>query len=289
MPESSTSFQTWLAFDGSLNAQWVARYALRMAMARGGGLNLAHVNDDEVLPALYEERAAQVQRECDEAGIALRLRELPAHADIATVILDAVADGHEALLLCGTRARRHGRGLLAGSVSERLLRANHCTVLAVHVLTPGLLGRADRLLLPLAGWPGEVRDAQVVLQPLLAAARQLHLLRVMQSPARVIDRAPRAVLARLRGHGRAAVTDSERELRAALDLAGLHVDAHVRLDESWSRAAAVVARIYRCNLLLAGGSDRQLGAGRSGVAPVERLLAAAPCDVGIYRARAERQ
>ena len=218
MSEIPKTVHTWLAFDGSLNAHWVARYALRVATARGGGLDLVHVADGGVPQPLYDERVAHVQRECGEAGIDIRRHELPARTGVADVILDTVPGGHEVLLLCGTRARRHGRGLLSGSVSERLLRTADCPVLALHVLTPGLLGCADRLLLPLAGWPGEVRDAQAVLQPLLVAARQLHLLRVMQCPARVIDRAPRAELARLRGHGRAAVTDSERELHAALDL-----------------------------------------------------------------------
>ena len=68
----------------------------------------------------------------------------------------------------------------------------------------------------------------------------------------------------------------------AVDAGGVRVDAHVRLDPDWMHAAGLVARSYRCDLLLMAGSDHQLAEGTRGM-PLERLLAAAPCDVGVYR------
>lgn len=284
MTESPSPARIAVAFDGSLNANWVARYAMRVAAAMDTELLLVHVADGNIAEDLFEQRRARLLHECANAGISVRRCDVASSGDVARAILDVVPRGPDSLLLCGARARAHGAGWLSGSVAERLLRAGHCAVIALRVLAPGLLGHTRRLLLPLAGWPGESRDAVSVLRPLLAGTEQLHLLRVMEVAARVIDHASRAELERLRGHARAAVTDSERELRATLDLDRIHVDAHVRLDQGWAHAATVVARVYDCNLLLAGGSERQLGVTGGKPAPVERLLANAPCDVGIYRA-----
>ena len=132
------------------------------------------------------------------------------------------------------------------------------------------------------GRPGEVRDIACWLRLLALGVDEMHLLRVMETDARTLDHAPREQLERLRAHGRAAVTDAERQLHEAMDLAGVRIDSHVRLDHDWMHAGGVVARAYRCDLMLASASDHQLGAGGS-VAPLERLLAEAPCDTGLYR------
>ena len=272
-----------VAFDGSLNAHWVTRYALRAALAGGvTRIELLHVRDGGPDAALFARRVEAVRTECAVHGVEVLERELPGHGDVAADILAALPAGDDRLLVCGTRANLHRGGLITGSVAARLLRAGRCQVLAVHVLTPGLLGRSRRLLLPLFGHPGEARGMACWLRLLLPGASELHLLRVMETSHAVIDHAHREVLERLRAHGRAAITDAEHQLHAVLDMAEVRVDTHVRLDRDWMHAGGVVARAHPCDLLLTAASDHQLGAAVHG-APLERLLAAAPCDVGILR------
>ena len=271
-----------VAFDGSLHALWVLRVCLRLAAWLEGPVVLVHVRDGLLADALLARRMAQALSDCRAAGVAVREVEVDGHGDVAGGVLSAVPRGGAGLLVCGTRAHPHHGGLLAGSIAARLLRAGHCHVLALRILTPGRLAPARRLLLPLRGAPGESRDLVPCLAPLLADAAELHLLRVMETAVRVLDHAPREALAALRRQGRAAVASAERELVAALQPDGVRVDAHVRLDPDWMHAAGVVARSYRCDLLLMAGSDHQLTEGPRGL-PLERLLGAAPCDVGIYR------
>lgn len=276
------------AFDGSVNAHWVARYAIRLAAAVPvRTLRILHVDDGAAVPVRFAERLLHLEAECRRAGVRPVVRELPAARDIARALLESLPPGAGTVLVCGTRAGARAHRLITGTVSERLLRAGRCHVLAVRVLAPGLLGAARRLLLPVAGHPGEARAAAPLLRLLLPGADELHLLRVMPADRRTVDHASSEAMQGLRAHGMAAVTHYEAELRAVLPLTGLHVDTHVRVAEDWTRAAVVVAGIYHTELVLAGGSDRELGGGWLSPSPLERLLARAPCDIGIYRAAAQ--
>lgn len=277
------------AFDGSVNAHWVARYAVRLAAAGSARtLHILHVADGALAPARLAERLGRLEAECRRAGVMPVPHELPGRGDVAQALLEATPPGADTMLVCGTRAGARPHRLITGTVSERLLRAERCNVLAVRVLAPGLLATARRLLLPVAGHPGEARATAPLLRLLLPGSEELHLLRVMAAAERIVDHTPVEMMQRLRRHGMAAVTHFETELHAALPAAGLHVDTHVRVAEEWTRAAVVVAGVYHADLMLVGGSDHELQGSWLAPSAIERLLARAPCDVGIYRAAAQQ-
>lgn len=269
------------AYDGSVNAHWVARYAIRLAAAtQRRELRLVHVEDGHLSQALFARKLEHVLGECAHAGIEATLHSVRPTRPVAEAILASTPPGADTLLVCGTRARPRRGGFLAGTVSHALLGAGACSVLALRVVSPGLLGSPRRLLLPVAGTPGEGRDLARFVSLLAPGARELNLLRVMLTDEHTARHAPLEAMTRLRQHGRAAVTSIENELRAGADLSAVHVDALVRVAESWSRSAIVSAAQHRCDLMLVRASARAL-AGRG---ELEIVLAHAPCDVGVWHA-----
>ena len=169
-----------LAHDGSINADWVARYALRMAAGLPGRrLQVIHILDGSVTRARIEARFAAIARECVREGLHCELLIRDLHGDVAASLLAAMQPGAVSHCLCGARVAARGRGFLAGTVSERLLRSGQCNVLAVRVVSPGLLGCPRTLLFPLAGHPRGFQSALSFLHLFAASVQRLHLLRVM--------------------------------------------------------------------------------------------------------------
>jgi nucleotide-binding universal stress UspA family protein len=275
------SLHVCCAYDGSVNAHWVARYALRMAAASSARvLRLIHVESGEISRALLARKLQQVRDEAAAAGVEVALHSVRATRPVADAVMASLPAGAASVLLCGTRARARARGLLAGTVSHALLRRAPCHVLALRVVHPGVMGAPRRLLLPVHGHPGEGRALAPLLALLAADADELHLLRVMLTDERVVHHAPLDQMARLRAHGRAAVAGVEHELHGALALGALHVDAYVRIAESWHRQVLVTAGQHRCELILTAARPDQGGHARE----LEALLAHTPCDVGIWSA-----
>lgn len=272
------------AYDGSVNAHWVARYAIRCASATSSrSLRLIHARDRHISEGLMERKLAHMLAECENAGIDARIHDVRTGGNVAEAVLEAVPAIAGTVLVCGTRARARRQRLLAGTVSEALLRQAPCSVLALRVVLPGLLGAPRRVLIPVAGNPGEGRSAAAIVELLLSGLDELHLLRVVVTDATSARFAPRNTAARLRDQGRAAVTHVENELRQALALGDVHVDSYVRVAEDWVRPSLITAGQHKCGLILAGASERLLSGAVDEARLTERLLADTPCDVGIFR------
>ncbi len=272
------------AYDGSVNAHWVVRYAIHLAGSTPSKtLRLVHVRDGRISETLLARKLEHVLGDCGRAGVEATVHDVRTRGRVVDAVLDAVPSGAETLLLCGTRARARQRRLLEGTVSESLLRAGACSVLALRVVLPGLLGAPRRVLLPVAGKPGEGRAASKLLELLSPTLEQLHLLHVVPSGRTRSRIATGPALAGLRTRGRAAVGRIEEELVTALPLGDIHVDAYVRIAEDWTGQSIIVAGQHKCGLILVGASPRLLGANAAELRRIERLLAMTPCDVGILR------
>lgn len=130
------------ATDGSENALRALPYAAALARATGGRVVAVHcremvlapgrgfpvlVDDDRVVAQVHEELG-----ELEEAGIETDVRIVQALASHAA---EAIAEEARALradaIVVGTRGHGPVTGLVAGSVTQRLLHAAPCPVLAV--------------------------------------------------------------------------------------------------------------------------------------------------------------
>lgn len=143
-----------LAYDGSLNGDWVARYAVRFAAeATERTLHLFHVRDGTIATTALEAKLEHLERECGAQGVELFPQVLALGRGVLPTLLQALPTDPAAFVVCGTRVRGAGKPLLAGTVAERLLALCAHSVLALRVVQPGLLGAPHDLLLPLSGHP----------------------------------------------------------------------------------------------------------------------------------------
>jgi nucleotide-binding universal stress UspA family protein len=92
---------------------------------RGGAFPL-HVDEDEIRKRI-EGRLADVRA----AGIAVEERYLRTPDNAAHAIADLAGEEHADLIVSGTRGHSPIRGLLVGSVTQRLLNLAPCPVLVV--------------------------------------------------------------------------------------------------------------------------------------------------------------
>jgi nucleotide-binding universal stress UspA family protein len=129
------------ATDGSANADLALDYVRKLAEGGqsrvvavhvaefivGRGAGPVHLDEDE----LQQKIRGQVN-ELKQAGIDASLQAYPAVAgNTAHITADSAKEAGADLIVVGTRGRGPIRGLLLGSVTQRLLQVAPCPVLAV--------------------------------------------------------------------------------------------------------------------------------------------------------------
>lgn len=274
----------FLAYDGSLNGDWVARYAIRFAAHDPQHtlilLHVAGATPPPELPAKLE----RLEQECREQGVTLTAHRLAPAPDVPTALLRAVPPESDSLIVCGTRVRSRRQALLAGTVSEQLLRRGRFPVLAVRVVQPGLLGVPHDLLLPLAGPARGFASARPFVRRFLPDLRTLHLLHAVVLPAARLQclagEARRALRAEAGRHLNTILEEIRRESAGA----DLHLDGRVILCADWAHELLLQASRLKTRLLLLGASERSPLYRLLHGDTLERVLRDAPCDVAVYRA-----
>jgi nucleotide-binding universal stress UspA family protein len=271
-----------LAYDGSLNGDWVSRHALRLAAhADPPRLRVVHVLDGSLAPSDLEQRLARIEREAQALGVGVEREVLSTSSGVLPALEACLPLGSGDVTVCGTRARPR-RGFLAGTISERLLRGGRRQVVAIRVVQPGLLGDPRSFLLPLSSNPRGLASAWPLLELFLAEAERVGFLHVVAlgTLLRPYLSAERARV--LRKAGWSFVREREAELRRRLARSDLYVDSRVVLTNDWPHEVVVQAGKLRARMVLMGASERTLLSRALGD-PIERILRSTPCDVGVCR------
>lgn len=273
-----------LAYDGSINADWVARYAVQMAAALPSQqLLLLHILDGSLTPNRIEAKFASIAAECQHHGATCQGLILEPNGDVFTSLLQAIPSGKQCYCLCGTRIDPKGRGFLVGTIAERLLRCGRFNVMAIRVVSPGLLGCPRTLLFPLAGHPRGFEAALPFLQMLAASVKRLYLLRVMTvNPFQfryISDVAAKKRIA----EGYDYLSRIVNEIRKETAGASWHLDHHVVLSDDWVKEILIQAGKINAAMILMGATERNLPSRFFYGSRIEQILRTTPCDVGIYR------
>jgi nucleotide-binding universal stress UspA family protein len=267
-----------LAYDGSLNGDWVAHYAVRFA-ANGSGrrLRLLHVHEGPPAPHLAE-RIARIARECELAGVTLEAELAPRGASgVAERLLALLPPG--ATLVAGIRARPRDATLLVGTVTAQVIEARRCPVVALRVVHPGVLGQPGSVLLPVEAGSRDARRALPLLRLLGPDLHRLHLLVVRELSRLRLRLLSRAGARRLVAEGRGLLAPLEEELREGLAPHPFRLDSSVVVADDAPREIVLHASRHRSRLICLGTPPRPLA--RHGGA-VERVLRDAPADVAVY-------
>ncbi len=276
-----------LAYDGSLHGDWTARYALSLAGSlREPRLRVVHVAELGAELADLAGRLAWLERQGRDAGVVIEVERVKG-PDVYFALDRAVPARPDTLLVCGTRARDRGRGLLLGTPTERLLRAGGRNVLALRVLDPGSLGAPERVLVPLSDNPRAARRILPLLELLAPRTHELSLYRAVavselafrHLSAHASHELVEEALARL---------DAERALLDEhLELGPRRIDARVEVCDDWPRSVLLTASRMRARLILLGATERSLPKRFFLGNPTEQVLRGASTDVGIFRAARE--
>ena len=276
--------QIYLAYDGSINADWLSRYAIRMvAGLHRRKIILIHIHDSASLKTPLEAKLAAITAECQAQGIDLQCVIEPVGMSVAADLLALIPPGENSYCLCGARIAPRGHGFLAGTVSERLLRARQFNVMAIRVVSPGLLGRPTSLLFPLAGHPRGFDAAMPFLHMFAPSLAALHLLRVMEvNPFFFRYISAGAVRKRLT-EGREYLNRASAEIRGEVGEGGLHLDRHVVLSDDWAKEILIQAGRIHASMIMLGATERNLPSRFFYGNKLEQILRHTPCDVGIYR------
>ncbi|SHO49873.1 universal stress protein [Desulfopila aestuarii] len=274
----------YLAYDGSINADWVARYALRIACTvTDRRLRLVHIRDGAISGEKLAAKLERIGAECRAMEVELSISTVTLQGDVLTTLLANLPAGEDVYCLCGARATSREKGFLAGTVSQRLLRARQFNTLAVRVVNPGQLGCPANVMFPLAGHPRKFTAAMPFLSMFAPCMKKLILLRIM-TVYPLFFRYLSAARARtlLRG-GTGYVREVMRDIKQEMGEVGFRFDDHVLISDDWVKEILIQAGKTRAGLMMLGASDRFLQSRFFYGNKIEQILRHTPCDVGIYR------
>ncbi len=272
----------FFAHDGSIHADWISHYAIRLAARLPAPeLTVLSVRDGELRAETFERRIEAMSRACEQRSIKLHTRVLErTSAGVADTLLSALPSGSDHYLVCGTRTEPRGRGVLAGTVSERLLASHSCHVLALRVVQPGFLGEPRELLVPVSGHPRGVASGLPFLRLLAPQVERLQLLFVEYVRRRRFRTLTHEAARAAKERGRRYLTRVTAELEDLLPAEVLRRE--VVVSDDVPKEILLAANRVRAQLLYLGAAEES--APRRYGSPLEQILRQAPCDVAIYRA-----
>jgi len=276
----------YFAYDGSIDGDWVSRYAIQMAArSTPAALHLVHVRE-RTNENVLGDKVGRIEHECRLLGVTLTVSEKPLERDLFSTLVTMLDP--ESLVICGMRTKSHKasrRGYLRQSIARRLLEHPTFDVLAVKVLHPGLLGVPHRLLLPLHPVLPAPQGGMRFLKLMAANLHRIHLLELI--PAGRIPFRPgfRQWLSQQREAAAARLSGGERELAGQLAVGEQQFDSTIRLTDAWPYEVVVRAGRHKSQLVFMGLPRRSLLQRLTRSYPVETVLRDAPCDVAIFGAK----
>lgn len=273
-----------LAYDGSINADWVARYAMQMAAALPNPhLLLIHILDGSFTRKQIETKLTALTTACDALGLTCQHLISERNGSVAATLLQEIPPGPDTYCLCGARITPQGRGFLAGTISDTLLRCGRFNVMVIRVVSPGLLGCPRTLLFPLAGHPRGFQAAMPFLQMLATSVKRLYLLRVMTvNPLHFRYISPLAAQKKI-AEGYEYLSRVAMEIREQTSGFDWHFDRNVVLSDDWPKEILIQAGKLNAALILLGATEHNLPSRFFYGNRLEQILRTSACDVGVYR------
>jgi nucleotide-binding universal stress UspA family protein len=274
----------YLAYDGTVNGDWVSRYALRIAAHHPSGrLCVVYIDEGRIPKKEVDAKIEIIQQECERLSLELSVEVCPSRPDVFSTLTSLIPAGPDVFLICGSRARERGHRFLAGTVGHRFLRIGGRHIMALRVVQPGLLGVPRRLLLPIAGRETGFKAGLPFLKLLAPDVTHVCLLHVDRVSATSLRRMTREQSLWLRRAGAGLCAEVEREILTALGESRVAIDTHAVVSDDVAKEIIIHAGKSKARLIYMGASERGLTTRLLSGSPLEPVLHDAPCDVAIYR------
>ena len=274
----------YLAYDGSINSDWVARYAIRLATrATEKKLLLLHVLGGEIPAARLKSKIEAIGQECRARQVDFLSESRQLKRDVFHSLSEMLPAEEQHICVCGTRVRSRRKGFLSGTVSAKLLQAHKLPVIAIRVVQPGILGNARHLLMPLSGHPRKLQSALPFFRWLSPDLQGVFLLRVMDVSTSRFHRLSAKQAQALKVTGRSYLQEVVADFKREFVPFPFYLDIRVVVSDDWAKEIIIHANKLKARLILVGASEKTLPARFIYGNPLEEILRQAPCDVGIYR------
>ncbi len=265
----------YFAYDGSLNGDWVSRYAIRIASQQPEKtLRLIYVRDAQ--EERTREKIERIARECEAPGVSLETDIHPPSSHVLNILKEIVPAGSDNCLICGTRVRRKKKGYFFGTISHKLILHNGFPVLAIRVVQPGLLGNPADILLTAAGSSGSEDAGLHFLRLFSMDARRIHLAEVL--PDAMTRRPVREKILSEKKY----LHELARSLELETELKDAHIDYFVSVSGNWPREMAMQAGRLKSRMILTPVIRQGLIGGIFKSNPLEQLLGLSHCDVAVF-------
>lgn len=272
-----------LAYDGSLNGDWVSRYAIRFAANIGSALLVLHVRDGSLGEEQLHHKLQRLEQESRALNVEFMVEILSGGRDAYVTLLEHIPTGPENIVVCGTRVRSRQQHFLSGTIAEKLLRTRYIQVLALRVVQPGLLGTPRDVLLPLRGRPSCLGDVWPYFHLLIPEIEQLFLLQCMQVSAMRLPLLTVEHREAMRRTGERYLSGVSEELVHRHGSRAFLLDWRIAICDDWVSEILIQASRLKVHMLLMGAPERLLDRPLLHDNALERVLHGTPCDVGIYR------
>ncbi len=273
-----------LAYDGSVNGDWIARYAVHIAAGTPTkSLTLLHVEDLSFVAGALADKIDNIKMMADVSSVDLGVQIAPMREGVFGGLMAWLGGKTDSLVVCGVRARGGRRGYLAGTISERLLREGPFTTLAIRVMQPGLLGHPQHILMPVSGREHGLRVGIRLLNHLAPDLHRLDLMRVMTVPRQRFRHLSTLEAERFQQEGHDFLDNVETILRENTLIEPDRVHTVVRVSDDWPKEILIQAGRRNCDLVLMEAPRRGLDGKSDYGKPIEELLRDAPSDLALYR------
>lgn len=276
----------YLAYDGSVNGDWVSWYAIRMASRSPQRvLVLVHVLDGNTYAEQLEIKIKVLEARCRANQIELITKTRPLqNRSVFQTLTRFIPEGKETICVCGTRVRSKKKGYLAGTVSAKLLRHDQFNVLALRVVQPGILGNARKFLLPLAGHPRKLESLLPFSCLFPPDTKTIYLLRIMSLSTLRFQHLSSEQRHLLLSRGRSYLDQAAAQIAHELSSSCTFLDTRAIVSDDWPREILMHASDLKMEMILLGASERTLPARLLYYEnALERMLKRTPCDMAIYR------
>lgn len=272
-----------LCYDGSINADWVTRYAVCFARHQPDRrLRVVHVETGELPSDLLKRKLKGLEKDARAAGVTVGIDTVPVRGTVAATLATAIPEGPDVFVICGTRARGGRHGFLSGTVTEKLLTRQASNVMAMRVVQPGLLGVAHSILLTVTDIRTFWGSALPFLDLMVPEVKRVHILNAVKVRRLTYRHMTQRRLSKLRAKGFAEAREAERTVMEKTGLTDPTIDSSVRVTDDWVMETIILASRHKSQLICLQVPRRSLKDRLPFANPIERMLRDTPCDVALF-------
>lgn len=283
MKKSENAFSNvYLAYDGSMNGDWVSRYAMTMAgHTSSQHLTVLTVGQQEGENE-FGEKIRQLTREAAALNLTLDWRHEKTKAAVPNTLAAMMPPDPSTVVLCGARVKGGRKGFLAGTVPLALFEQNRHNILAIRVADPGQLGCPKSALIAMSGNPRLGLRVLPFLQLLHPPLEDLFLFRVTTLNTLAYYHLTPEKAEKLKSEAMAFLQAQAAQIREGLSPGPPKTDCFTDVSDDWPKDVLLAAGRLRARLLILGATEKTLPERFLYGNPLEQVLRGAPCDAAVF-------